>query len=64
MLLIINSLLSTWNLINLLASIKNYEESEMLTDMQANQSVFYSFMDVGIRHQIPRSETQEFYHSQ
>ena len=63
MLLIINSLLPTWNLINLLASIKNYEEPEMLIDIQANQLVFYSFMDIGIRHQTPRSETQEFCHS-
>ena len=57
-----HSLLPTWNLINLLASIQDYEESEMLTDMQASQIVFYSFMDVGIRHQTPRSETQEFCH--
>ena len=55
-----HSLLPTWNLINLLASIKNYEEPEMLTDIQANQLVFYSFMDIGIRHQTPGQKHRNF----
>lgn len=60
---ILNSMLHTWTLTYLLASVKNHKESELLTYLQANKLVCHSIMDAGIRRQMPRSETQDFYGS-